>query len=203
MRRRMKPEERRLKIINDAVKVFSKKGLCGSTTREIASACGIAEGVIYQHFNGKEDLFIQALERSWLSPLDDRRTITDREPNGLAALRALLKDQLFSLHESVWLPRLVVQAMSSAASNEILSEKLRKRDLGVHKLLLDLVNRGIEDGSIRSDTDTERLVLVLNGLICHHLCVCSLNLLKCYPLSLAWSAIDQVLKDIEPHKNPK
>lgn len=197
----MKPEERRSQIIEDAVKVFSVKGLHGSTTREIALACDIAEGVLYKYFAGKEDLFIQSIEYSWLNPFDNWRTITDREPNGLAALRALLKDQLFSLHESTWLPHLVVQAMSSAASNEILSEKLRNRNLGIKKLILELVNRGIEDGSIRSDIDTERLVLTLLGLIYYHLWVCSLELLECCPLSLTWSAIDQVLSDIELHKN--
>jgi Bacterial regulatory proteins, tetR family len=57
-RRRLKAEERRHLILEGARKAFSKAGdLNGTTIKTIAQQAKISEGVIYQHFASKEELF--------------------------------------------------------------------------------------------------------------------------------------------------
>ena len=48
--------ETREKIIYSAVKLFVDQGIAGTTTREIASHAGVAEGSIYRYFPSKEEL---------------------------------------------------------------------------------------------------------------------------------------------------
>jgi AcrR family transcriptional regulator len=56
-RHRLTSVERRAAIISAAVDLFSKNGFRGTTTRELASAVGVSEPVLYQHFETKRDLY--------------------------------------------------------------------------------------------------------------------------------------------------
>jgi len=47
----------RNKILDTALKLFSKKGYLGATTKEIAKEAGIAEVTLFRHFPSKEKLF--------------------------------------------------------------------------------------------------------------------------------------------------
>jgi AcrR family transcriptional regulator len=62
IRRRLKRPERRHLILVGARKAFSKTGdLNGTTIKAIAQEAKISEGVIYQHFASKEELFFAAI----------------------------------------------------------------------------------------------------------------------------------------------
>jgi AcrR family transcriptional regulator len=47
------------KISNAAIDLFTKKGIKGTTTKELARSAGIAEGTIYKHFKSKNDLALK------------------------------------------------------------------------------------------------------------------------------------------------
>lgn len=47
----------RNKILETALKLFSKQGYLGATTKEIAKEAGIAEVTLFRHFPSKEKLF--------------------------------------------------------------------------------------------------------------------------------------------------
>lgn len=52
----------RAKILETALKLFSKKGYLGATTREIAKEAGIAEVTLFRYFPSKEMLFEEMLK---------------------------------------------------------------------------------------------------------------------------------------------
>lgn len=58
-----KGEESRDKILEAAFQLFIRNGYHGSSMRAIAKAAGLAPGSIYNHFEGKEDIFSQVLLR--------------------------------------------------------------------------------------------------------------------------------------------
>jgi AcrR family transcriptional regulator len=61
-RQRLKAPERKHMILVAARKAFSKSGdLNGTTIRAIAQQAKISEGVIYQHFESKDELFFEAI----------------------------------------------------------------------------------------------------------------------------------------------
>ena len=54
--------ERRMQILEGALKVFSTKGFHKATNKDIAAAAGgISPGLIYWYFKDKEDLFVSLL----------------------------------------------------------------------------------------------------------------------------------------------
>jgi len=61
-RQRLSSGERRKAILDAALKLFSEKGFSGARTREIARIAGISEGLIFQHFRNKEELYAEVLD---------------------------------------------------------------------------------------------------------------------------------------------
>jgi AcrR family transcriptional regulator len=59
----MAAEDRREQIIEVAVRLFSQKGFRGATTKEIASAAGVNEAIIFRHFATKSDLYAAIIDR--------------------------------------------------------------------------------------------------------------------------------------------
>jgi AcrR family transcriptional regulator len=59
---RMPASDRRSQILDIALNVFSKKGLNGATTKEIAAAAGVTEAIIFRHFPTKQALYQAVLE---------------------------------------------------------------------------------------------------------------------------------------------
>jgi TetR/AcrR family transcriptional regulator len=61
---RLSGEERRIRIIDAALELFSEKGFSGTRTKEIAKRAGISETLIFQHFTTKEALYHAVFEES-------------------------------------------------------------------------------------------------------------------------------------------
>ncbi|MGA7414572.1 MAG: TetR/AcrR family transcriptional regulator [Bryobacteraceae bacterium] len=67
---RLTAEERREAIIQTAMELFSQDGFRGTTTRELAAACGVSEPTIYQHFATKRDLYTAIIDTVSLREAD-------------------------------------------------------------------------------------------------------------------------------------
>lgn len=57
------------KILETGLKLFSKKGYLGATTKEIARAAGIAEVTLFRHFPSKEKLFEEVINTHSFLPV--------------------------------------------------------------------------------------------------------------------------------------
>ena len=62
VRTRLRPEERRQRILDAAVELFAERGYEGASINEIARAAGVVASVIYDHFPSKRALHIELLE---------------------------------------------------------------------------------------------------------------------------------------------
>ncbi len=61
--RQNRRSERRLRILNAALDLFSQQGYHGTSTRQIAQAAGVAEGSIFNYFPTKQHLLVAALSQ--------------------------------------------------------------------------------------------------------------------------------------------
>jgi AcrR family transcriptional regulator len=79
----------RQRIIETGLRLFSKKGFLGATTREIARESGVAEITLFRHFPTKQALFEEVISRySFLPALRDLLPEISDMPyeKGLAAI---------------------------------------------------------------------------------------------------------------------
>ena len=59
---RLPAASRRAAILEAAGLAFLRQGFHGTKTRDLAQSCGVSEPVLYQHFSGKQALFLAVLE---------------------------------------------------------------------------------------------------------------------------------------------
>ncbi len=55
-------EEKRLRVINAALKVFAASGYAAASTNEIAREAGISKGLLFHYFTSKKDLYLYLYE---------------------------------------------------------------------------------------------------------------------------------------------
>jgi AcrR family transcriptional regulator len=61
-RARLPKEERKIQLMEIALKLFSKNGFDGTKTKKIAEAAGISEAAMFKIFKNKEDLVLQSFD---------------------------------------------------------------------------------------------------------------------------------------------
>lgn len=70
--RRLNAEARRSSILKAARRAFTETGdMNGTTIRHIAERAGISEGIIYRHFESKDQLFIEAVVQPLRDAVDE------------------------------------------------------------------------------------------------------------------------------------
>jgi AcrR family transcriptional regulator len=102
----------REKILDASLRLFSKKGFLGTTTKEIAQKAGVAELTLFRHFSSKERLFEEMIanysflpalkgllpEIKDLSYKDAMREIAERFLDRLTERRELIKIMHSEVH---------------------------------------------------------------------------------------------------------
>lgn len=62
-RKRIPAEERRIRILDAAVQVFTELGYAGAKMQDIAARAGVVPSVLYDHFASKRELHITLLDQ--------------------------------------------------------------------------------------------------------------------------------------------
>lgn len=62
-KREAQAEARRNQLLDVARRLFAERGMERTSIKDIATATGVAQGLIYHYFRGKDDLFWAILER--------------------------------------------------------------------------------------------------------------------------------------------
>jgi len=112
--RRLSSDDRRRQLIRDAVGLFSRHGFSGARTKDIASACGVSEAILFRHFATKEDLYRAILDEqqqdsgaeAWLREMQDLAARRD----DAAVIGGLIAHILRSFRENAAFHRLLLFA---------------------------------------------------------------------------------------------
>jgi AcrR family transcriptional regulator len=82
-RRRLTAQARKSSILAAARRAFTETGdMNGTTIKLIAERSGISEGVIYRHFESKDQLFLEAVVEPLKKAVDDLVTVTELIDSG-------------------------------------------------------------------------------------------------------------------------
>lgn len=168
-RLRLTAEERRRQILEKACEIFSVRGLTGARTRDIADACGINEALLYKHFKSKEDLFRQAamllygnLRQNWLGE-------AAKASDGLDGLQRWLRSELALLTGNPRICGILWHAIASSNIDNEAREMATGWFLEHQAATVELLEKGVKDGSIRPGLDPERVTMVLRGVVWMHI----------------------------------
>jgi AcrR family transcriptional regulator len=153
---------RQVEIIEAATKLIGEKGIQNVTTKHLAKEIGFSEPALYRHFSGKTDILVSVLEyfrekmRAGLDPL------LAKQESGLEKVHQLIKYQfkIFSSNPAIIM---VIFAETSFQYDKKLSKTVSKLLEQKKQLVINILNEGVSDGSVRNDADVEQLTSIILG----------------------------------------
>jgi AcrR family transcriptional regulator len=167
MSQRMSAEARRAEIVEAAARVIVARGVGGFRVRDVADEAGVSQPLVSTHFRSREELvlaaFVQADERA-MAVIEERSA---GAPDARAALRVELMLCLDDSGDPVvaqsW--RLWQELSTHGMVVEELRGAVWERQRAWIARIEHLVERGMEDGSVRPGVDARATALFLNTLI--------------------------------------
>lgn len=176
--------DRRQQLVQVAIRLFSRKGFRGTTTKEIALAAGVTEAIIFRHFASKDDLYAAILDfkasevcvEEWLE--EPREYAERRDDEGL--FRTLASKILDHYRSDLDFMRLMLY---SALEGHDLARGFREKQFTpIHDFLLDYVAMRQREGGFRP-CDPGAAVRAFIGMPVYHSLVN--RLLECEVLRIS------------------
>jgi AcrR family transcriptional regulator len=84
------PSARRDEILAIAAAIFARKGILGTTVRDIADEAGILSGSLYHHFESKDQMVEEILYDHGQRQLQAFKEVVAREPDPVEAVHGLV-----------------------------------------------------------------------------------------------------------------
>jgi TetR/AcrR family transcriptional regulator len=147
----MTGEERRRQLIEVAIDLFSRRGFAGTTTKEIATAAGVTEAIIFRHFATKEDFYKAILDhkcgtdgtKDWLA--ETQAFMDQNDDEGL--FRFLISTILQFYRDEPQFERLLIHAALEGHELAIMHHNQMASSIGVH--FKAYIARRQSEGAIR------------------------------------------------------
>jgi TetR/AcrR family fatty acid metabolism transcriptional regulator len=86
--------DKRNRILQAAIEVFSRKGFFNSKVSEIARASGVADGTIYLYFKNKDDLLISLFEEKMAEVVADVKKRIQAGESALDKMRIFIENHM-------------------------------------------------------------------------------------------------------------
>jgi len=153
--RRLPPAERRRQIVSAVNQVVAERGVAGVTVARIAAAAEVSEGTLYVYFSSREEMLLAALESLFTQMAD----LIDAAPDGPAPemLRDIARrhsQMMKTAGDGFTAPWIEFIA---AGSHVGLREAIAQTQTRAFAKMLNIVERGQAEGTIRDDVDARRL----------------------------------------------
>lgn len=158
------PRERQEAILDIAATEFAEHGFAGASYNRVLERAGLAKGVAYYYFEGKEDLYLTIIRTAGerlighLGKPPDSRT-PDEFWKNIRALYLSLLAFLVAHPREARLMRGFVQARSLPK----LHEAYRELESGIGGAVAHFIDQGIEIGAVRTDVPKDLLLAIVLG----------------------------------------
>lgn len=163
MARNKHPEVTVNRILDASLKLFLEKGYEQTTIQDIINELGdLSKGAIYHHFKSKEDIINAVSERLFEGTNKEiLRIKSKKDLTGLEKIRRIYYLSIQNPNQE----KLITAAPTLLKNPKFLAEQVITSIEDVAPLLKDLIEEGIEDGSIKADRPkelSEMLILLSN-----------------------------------------
>ncbi|MFZ5968983.1 MAG: TetR/AcrR family transcriptional regulator [Bacillota bacterium] len=145
--------EKRMEILQAAIKIFSKEGFHKAKIDDIAMAAGIGKGTVYQYFSSKQELF-QEMIKFMMKRYDESIDLIISKDQGF-------KDKLLMIAENhvKFVSQHIDMAQMIMNQSDLISKEMKcwimEQKEAAYKSFERLVEDGINRGEVRQDIDRE------------------------------------------------
>jgi AcrR family transcriptional regulator len=146
-RPRMRGEERRALMLQNAKRVFARSSYAEASTGELARESEVTEPMLYKHFGSKKGLFLAVLHEfgtQFLNQLQER--ISRRaEQDVLDALTHVVDDYRATIKADPETQRVLFQSVTESGDPDI-ARCVSEHNRAVYKVIRQLVERAGQNG---------------------------------------------------------
>jgi AcrR family transcriptional regulator len=197
-------EIRREEIILAALTLVANQGVKSMTVERISSMVGIVPSAIYRHFTNKAEI-LEAVIGLIFERMRNNATQANKENiNSLYAIRKLLMRQVQLIMEFSAIPQILFSE-EVYKENPVLKAKLHQMISNFLSALSKIVERGQQEGQIRTDMESRSIAIMFMGLFqppafLYHLSDGKFDIVR--QVDMAWKmfskAIQPETKSIKP-----
>lgn len=148
-------EQTNQRIIEAAVKVFSKLGYESANMRDIADEANISRGPLYYRYKTKSELFLAALRVSVEREIASYQRIFYQNKHILDMIREDLYYCTRGLRLEQTVFPVVISDDPALVDAKRLDRRLRET---IYSIKLEAVERAIQKGELKPDTDPQQVV---------------------------------------------
>jgi AcrR family transcriptional regulator len=149
---------RRRQLLDAALEVFVARGYHAAAMDEIADRAGVSKPVLYQHFPGKQELYLALLDESVERLIDGLRTALRSNPDNRERVNATFAAYFGYVAEHSGTFRLVFE--SDFTSEPAVRERLDAAD----RLCADMISQVIKEDAGLADDEAHLLSIGLLGM---------------------------------------
>ena len=151
--------EKRRVILDAAVRVFARSGYHTSRVGDIAEEAGIAHGLLYHYFSGKEEVLETVFRENWRELLDAFARIEESDEPPLEQLQGIAKVLLRSWRNDPDLVRVMVREVARSPQLQGQVDEIREGFLVIQRV----IERGQADGTFRPELDARLASWIVYG----------------------------------------
>jgi AcrR family transcriptional regulator len=139
--RKERQADTRISLLRSAARLFTKRGMEGTSVEEIAADAGYTKGAFYANFKSKEELFLTMLDEHFAAEIErmDRALAGSGDP-GEEARHAAAAFTQYVFADSEW-PTLYFQFAAQAARDEEFREELATRSRAMRAKMVEILRR--------------------------------------------------------------
>ena len=154
----------RFRILETAAEEFAARGFEGVSLNQLIDRLGMSKGSFYYYFDDKADLFTTVADLAWaiVLPVEQLDLESFNAENYWASLEALMQEARSRVRANPWLvgfTRLMYDPPEISGVRDAMAEKFNE----ARQWQAELIRRGQEFGTVRSDLPVELLQALLVG----------------------------------------
>lgn len=161
----MQPEDRRQAIVEAALAVALRKGLAGTTARDVAGEMGTSSGLIHHYFDSMDDVLASAFELVAAEDLSRTTAAMAEESDPAAKLGAFFANYAPAEDDRAY--QLWLDAWAEAARRPALRQTSLRLNEAWQQELAKVLKDGAQKGSAAAqdaDSAAWRVISFLDGL---------------------------------------
>lgn len=154
-------EEARNRIIAESTQLFLEQGYKKTKMTDIARKLGVSKGAIYQYFNSKEELLIEAIKNS--ENFRKSSLFYELTPQEIETIKT---PEFFNrlIQTSDKINKLAMELATEALYNQSMMKEITKFYVEEIDLVAGYFEKLKEAGTVRPDTDTKAVAIGILAL---------------------------------------
>lgn len=152
------------KILNMAFKEFAARGYDGARIDAIVARSKVSKNLIYHYFSGKEDLFIQVMERAYGAMRERQNELALSGDDPVADMRTLVEKTIQHFVEQPEFIQLLATENLHKAVHIKKSRVIPVIFNPLRRALHNILEKGKAQGVFRQDADWIDLYVSISGL---------------------------------------